>query len=293
MSLILLFGMLFAQISDSTEKGKPVSEHTLGEELITGEAELKASDQKYFSPLPFDPWSPVNDLLVSDSYILDNALIKSIDSMTVPQRLIRSSFLRIPVERSFIYGDVLVFLPKFEKRVATWELLIANSLGETVRRIRESGHPPAAITWDGRDDKGEPVMTGEIYSFTFYAYDAQGNQTRISCEPQQINAIVWQEKNGWLASIAADVIFQAGEVRLQADANIRLDEIANLIKERFKKEVVIYVYTEIERLSSERSRVIEVEIKKRVVLPKDALKVAPRFIPGLQPKNSRIEVHIL
>ncbi len=293
MSVILVFAILFVQLPDSTESPRPVSEHTLGEELITEEAELKINDPKYFYPASFDPWAPINDLLVSDSYIFDDALLRSIDSMTVPQRFIRPSFLRVPVERSFIYGDVLVFLPKFEKRVATWELVIANSLGETVRRIREKGHPPAVITWDGRNDNSEPVMTGETYSFTFYAYDAQGNQTRISCEPQRISAIVWQEKNGWVASIAADMVFEPEGRGLRADANSRLDEIANLIKERFKKEVVIYVYTEKEKLSSDRCRMIEAEIKKRVVLPKDALKVAPRFIPGLQPKHSKIEIYIL
>jgi hypothetical protein len=162
-----------------------------------------------------------------------------------------------------------------------------------VRRFRQKGPPPAVITWDGRTDQGELIATGDVYSFTFNAYDAQGNQTRINCEPQRINAIVWQQGNEWVASIAADQLFVFDGAQLITEAGARLDEIGNLIKEHFKKEVVVYVYTEKEELSIDRCRVMELEIGRRVVLPRDALKIAPRFIPGLQPKYSRIEIHIL
>jgi hypothetical protein len=39
--------------------------------------------------------------------------------------------------------------------------------------------------------------------------------------------------------------------------------------------------------------VIKTELARRIVLPSEALKVAPRFIPGLQPKHSKIEIHII
>ncbi len=291
MSLVFIL-LLFAQSPDSLQQ-KPPAEHTLGEELITGEAEMKVSDQKLFFPPQFDPWTPLNDLLAPGSYIFDDGLLLAIDSLTIPQRFIKSSFLRVPVERSLVHGDILVFLPKFEKRVASWELEIANSLGETVRRVREKGIPPAVIIWDGRNDAGEPIATGDVYSFTFSAYDVHGNQTRINCEPQKINAVVWQEKNEWIVSIAADILFIPNGAEFTSGANVRLDEIANLIKERFKKETVVYVYSEKEQLSVERGKVLETEIRRRVVFPSDGLKVMPRFIPGNQPKHSRIEIHII
>jgi hypothetical protein len=55
----------------------------------------------------------------------------------------------------------------------------------------------------------------------------------------------------------------------------------------------VYVYTEQERLSTERCRVMQAELSRRMVLPSEALKVAPRFVPGLQPKLSKVEIHIL
>lgn len=268
-------------------------QHAIGEEVIKGETEVRIQDMKpYFAP-QIDPFSPVNELLAPENYVLDDALYHSVDSMTVPQHFVHSSYLRVPLERNFIYGDMMVFLPSFEQRLATWELVVSNSLGETVRRVTRKGQPPAVIAWDGKTDAGEPIAPGEVYSFTFSAYDAQGNQTRIPGTPQRVNGIVQQTGEEWVVSVAADQLFAEGGAQLLEQAGPRLDEAANIIKEKFKKQVVVYVYTEQEKLSAERCRVMQAELSRRIVLPNEALKVAPRFVPGLQPKLSKVEVHVL
>jgi hypothetical protein len=268
-------------------------QHAIGEEIIKGETEVKIEDTKPYFPPEIDPFSPVDELLAPESYVLDDALYHSVDSMTIPQYFAHSSYLRIPTERSFIYGDMMVFLPAFEQRVTSWDLQVSNSLGETVRRIARRGPPPAVITWDGRTDAGEPIAPGEVYSFTFNAYDAQGNQTRIPGTPQRVNGIVQEVGDEWVVSIAADQIFTADGAQLLEQATPRLDEAANVVKERFKQQVVVYVYSEQERLSAERCRVIESELTRRVVMPAGTLSVVPRFVPGLQPKLSKIEIRIL
>ncbi|MBN2466004.1 hypothetical protein JXD38_10330 [candidate division WOR-3 bacterium] len=268
-------------------------QHAIGEEVIKGETEVKIEDMKPYFPPEIDPFSPVDDLLAPESYVLDDALYHSVDSMTIPQYFAHSSYLRIPTERSFVYGDMMVFLPAFERRVTNWDLQVSNSLGETVRRIARRGQPPAVITWDGRTDAGEPIAPGEVYSFTFNAYDAQGNQTRIPGTPQRVNGIVQEVGDEWVVSIAADRLFTEGGAQLLEQAAPRLDEAANVVKERFRQQVVVYVYTEQERLSAERCRVIEAELSRRVVLPAGAFSVVPRFVPGLQPKLSKIEIRIL
>ncbi|MEO0019776.1 MAG: FlgD immunoglobulin-like domain containing protein [candidate division WOR-3 bacterium] len=290
--MFIIFSLIFGQ----TPESQPApGEHALGEELITGEAEIVITDQKFSLVPQFDPWIPVQEFFGSESYVFDDELLKAVDSLLVSRQFLSSSYLRVPVERTFLAGDILVFLPEFEKRVANWELVIANSLGETVRHIKGKGQPPAVITWDGRTDDGEPIPTGDVYSFTFNAYDARGNQTRIPCEPMKINAVSWEEKNEWILSIVADELFVSDGATLISTAAQRLDEIANFIKEHTKRvvqEVVVYVYTEKEKLSFDRCAVMESEIGRRLVLPKDVLKVVPKFIPGLKPKQSRIEIHI-
>ena len=305
---LLIAALLFAQPASVSTNPEPPStrtestaartsqngdQHAIGEEVIKGETEVKIEDMKPFSPPQIDPFSPVNKLLAPESYVLDDALYYSVDSMTVPQYFAHSSYLRIPTERNFIYGDMMVFLPAFERRVATWDLEVSNSLGETVRRIARKGQPPAVITWDGKTDAGEPIAPGEVYSFTFNAYDAQGNQTRIPGTPQRVNGLVQETGGEWVVSIAADQIFTEGGAQLLERAAPRLDEAANVVKEKFKSQVVVYVYTELERLSAERCRVIEAELNRRVVLPPGALSIVPRFVPGLQPKLSKIEIRIL
>lgn len=311
MLLLMLFSLIFGQttvnrqpsaVSHSDSLG-PGAGHTLGEELVTGAAEMKITDQKIFLIPRFDPWNTVSDLFALESYVFDDELLRAVDSLLALRHFIRSSFLRVPVEMSLPLEDILIFFPSFEKRVANWELVIANSLGETVRRIEGKGQPPAAITWDGLSDDGQPVPTGDVYTFTFNAFDARGNQTRIPCEPMKINAVSYQKDKEWIVSIAADQFFLPEGSRLASSASVRLDEIGNYIKERLsvrrkadsgmqKAEVVVYVYSENEALSFDRCKVMEAEIERRVVLPKDALKVVPKFIPGLQPKYSRIEIHI-
>jgi len=305
---LIIAALLFAQLSPAAAKPEPASprpestaarlapsgdQHAIGEEVIKGETEVKIEDMKPFSPPQIDPFSPVNELLAPESYVLDDALYHSVDSMTIPQYFAHSSYLRIPTERNFIYGDMMVFLPVFEQRVATWDLEVSNSLGETVRRIARKGQPPAVITWDGKTDAGEPIAPGEVYSFTFNAYYAQGNQTRIPGTPQRVNGLVQQSGDEWVVSIAADQIFVEGSAQLLEQAAPRLDEAANVVKERFKKQIVVYVYTELEHLSAERCRVVEAELNRRVVLPAGALSVVPRFVPGLQPKLSKIEIRAL
>ncbi|HDQ99738.1 MAG TPA: hypothetical protein ENN51_05595 [candidate division WOR-3 bacterium] len=287
--LILLLALLSQAPPAPQASG---GQHGLGEEEISGEVEVLIADRKLFFAPQFDPFSPIQNLLLPESYVFDDALARTVDSLTIPHRHVNSSYLRVPVEKDFIYGDIMVFLPSFEKRVATWELEISNSLGETVRRVTRRGQPPATITWDGRTDSGEPIATGDVYSFTFNAYDAQGNQTRLPGTPRRVDAMVFRDGKETNITIAADRIFTDGTSQLLPDASPRLDEAANIVRENFKSEVVIYVYTEHERLSTDRCNAMRAEVSSRIVLPQGALSVAPRFIPGLQPKFSKISIHV-
>jgi flagellar motor protein MotB len=268
------------------------AQHEIGEEVISGQSQMTIDDAKIYTTPLIDPFEPLQDLLKSNKYVFDEKLYDDIDRLTIPNQFLHSSYLRIPVEREIITGDVLVFLPKFETSVANWELVVTNSLGETVRRVSKRGNPPALISWDGKTDTGEMLITGEVYNFTFYAYDALGNQTRINGKPQRISGIVYPDKDEWIITIAGEIIFRRGSSEYTDEAKVRVDEAANIVKEKFKKQVVIYVYTENEPLSQARCNILQREISSRIVLPKEALAVVPRFIPGLQPKYSKIEIHI-
>jgi len=88
------------------------------------------------------------------------------------------------------------------------------------------------------------------------------------------------------------VLFQEGTQSLTGEYGDYLDEVANIVKDSYKKEVVVYSYSESEALAKSRGDAVMNEIVKRAVLPSTAVKTAPRFIPGLAPKYSKIEVVI-
>lgn len=268
------------------------AEHTLGEEEIVGEATITITDRKPVHIPSLDLFLPIQNLLQSESYIFDEALARSMDLLTTPAVAISSPYLRVPVEERFISGDIMTFLSHFDRQVASWEFEVANSLGQPVRRVARRGQPPYIIYWDGRTDTGEPIATGEVYSFIFTAQDAVGNRTRLQGMPRRVDAMVFRSDGEVLISIAADSIFQDGASRLLDDAGPRLDEAANIIRETFRREVGISVYTEEERLSTDRCNTMRTEFARRLVLPDGALSVTPRFVPGLQPKSSRVEIRI-
>ncbi|MEO0109147.1 MAG: hypothetical protein ABIK62_08295, partial [candidate division WOR-3 bacterium] len=279
-------------VGETETPSTPRGAHDIGEEVITAAERLKVEDLKTpFFPL-IDLYEPINAVLRLERYVFDDKLYSAIDSIGIPSNYLQSSYLRTPVVDRLIRSDVLVFLPSFDRSVADWELVVSNSNGETVRRVKRKGNPPNIVTWDGRDDKGSVINTGETYDFTFYAYDAIGNQTRIPGRPQRILGMLYQDGPEWVVTVAGDEIFEARGTRMLPGAGRWFDEIANVIKEKFKSEVAVFVYTEREDLSHDECQIVVSELKRRLVLPKDALLSAPRFIPGLQPKYSKIEIHI-
>lgn len=267
-------------------------EHIIGEEIIKGEAALKIEDRKIYLYPEFKLFTPLDSIIFSDRYIFDEKLYATIDELNTPILYLHSEYLRIPLVTRLMYGNIALFIPRFEKTLSSWELIITDANGETVRRYAERGLPPPSIFWDGRTDKGEICNMGEVYNYVFTAFDAVGNPTRITGRSYRFNGITYDEQDSKIVAVAASVLFKEKSNYLSVEAVSYLDEISNIIKEEFKKEVVIYSYAESEPLAKSRGEIIMAEITKRTVLPEEAIKTAPRFIPGLQPKYSKIEVVI-
>jgi len=282
------FFLIFFLIIQEPQKG----EHEIGEEIIKGEAELKIRDPKLYVTPEITPFAPLESILVQERYIFDEKLYSTIDALNTPIMYLHSEYLRMPLVSKLMYGSIALFVPRFEKTVSSWELLITNANGEVVRRYAERAQPPSTISWDGRTDDGKMCNIGEVYNYVFNAFDVVGNPTRITGRPYKFNGIVYDENDSKIIAISVDVLFNKNANSLTNEAVIYLDELANLIKENFKKEVVVYSYSEDETLAKSRGNVIVDEIRRRTVLPQEGIKTSARFIPGLEPKYSKIEVII-
>jgi len=284
MNLLLAF-FLFAQ---EVKKG----EHELGEEVIKGAATMKITETKIYLRPEVKPFAPLESIISQERYIFDEKLYSTIDALNAPILYLHSEYLRIPLVTRLMYGSIALFIPKFERTVSSWELLITDGNGEVVRRYAERGLPPTSISWDGRRDNGEMSNMGEVYNYVFTAFDAVSNPTRISGRSYKFNGIVYGEKGSRIIALSSQVLFQEGTQSLTGEYGDYLDEVANIVKDSYKKEVVVYSYSESEALAKSRGDAVMNEIVKRAVLPSTAVKTAPRFIPGLAPKYSKIEVVI-
>lgn len=268
------------------------SEHELGEEVIKGAAAMKITESKIYLRPEVKPFAPLESIISQERYIFDDKLYSTIDNLNTPILYLHSEYLRIPLVTRLMYGSIALFIPKFEKTVSSWELVLTDSRGEVVRRYAERGLPPTSISWDGRRDNGEMCNMGEVYNYVFNAFDAVGNPTRISGRSYKFNGIVYTEKGSRIVALASQTVFTESASSLTSSAEEYIDEVCNIVKDNFKKEVVVYSYSESENLAKQRAEVIMAEIIKRAVLPPAAVLTAPRFIPGLLPKYSKIEVVI-
>ncbi len=277
---------------ETTDTLKGKRPYEIGEEVIRGERPYLIEEKKLFVVPPLNPFFLIEERIKPTSYIYDERLYYSVDSLTIPSLFISANYLRVPVKRKFIYGNVLVLFPQFEKTVAHWRLVIYDGSGSVVKQAKGEGMPPGTIVWDGRKDNGEIIAPGEVYSFAFYAYDALGNETEILGEARKISGLFYEEKGKKVISISAREIFKETSSELTPQAFEILDEAANLIKENFKREITVFVYSPKEEILSFWCQSIERELKKRILLPKGTISVAPRFLPGGQPKYSKIDIFI-
>ncbi len=266
------------------------AEHEIGEEVIKGELKFKITDPKIYLQVDFNPFAPLDSIISKERYIFDEKLYSTIDALNTPILYLHSEYLRVPLVARFMYGSIALFVPKFEKTVSSWELVITDAKGEVVRRYAQRGIPPPALYWDGRTDKGEMCNMGEVYNYVFTAFDAIGNPTRISGRSYKFNGIVYEEKGTTIIAVSSKALFNDNSAGLNSESGPYVEEIANLVKTKFKKEVVVYSYSESEGLARARGETILNELTKRAVLPDKGVSTTPRFIPGLLPKYSKIEI---
>ncbi|MGB3479128.1 MAG: hypothetical protein WBB67_08205 [bacterium] len=284
--------MCFLLISFLFMQEAKTGEHDIGEEVIKGEAELKIQDRKILLWPELKPFAPLDSVISQEKYLFDEKLYSTIDELNTPILYLHSEYLRVPLLSRFMYGSIALFIPRFEKTVSSWELVITDTKGDIIRKFAERGLPPSSISWNGRTDNGDMSNMGETYNYVFTAFDAVGNPTRITGRSYKFNGIVYDEKNTKIVVVASNELFNEKTSTFSRDAPGYLDEAANIVKENFKREIVVYSYSESEVLARSRGNAVMNAVTERVVLPDGAIKIAPRFIPGLQPKYSKIEIVI-
>jgi hypothetical protein len=162
--------------SDSNITLQGGQEGTIFKDLVVeGEDRIKIEFERPDLYIDVDPQSAPGLEWGSFQDVLDRSTPDYVSSYLKTSSLERSPYLSRPWLDLFASGDIARFQPQVEG-VDRWELLIANSGGETVARFEGKGKPPKEIGWDGRSLEGKAVPPGLTYSYVLEAYDRAGNK---------------------------------------------------------------------------------------------------------------------
>lgn len=143
--------------------------------VVEGEDRIQIEFERPELHIDVDPqsapgleWGNIQD-------VLDRNPPDFVSSYLEASTMQRSPYRARPWLDTFTTGDIAYFQPRVEG-VDRWELIIANSRGETVASFNGKGKPPKEIGWDGRSRDGTPVPPGLMYSYVLEAYDRAGNK---------------------------------------------------------------------------------------------------------------------
>lgn len=127
-------------------------------------------------------------------------------------------------------------------RMASWTLTVVNNNGKTVRTIKGANGLPAVINWDGRDDSGDVVPGGDIFSVSLIGMDngkkQESNRDTIESE---IEIITVGDK---LTFKMSTLQFDVGKAAVQPRSFILLDRVAAILKKYSWYSVLIEGHTD-------------------------------------------------
>lgn len=164
------------QAADTSMTLKGGQEGTVfGTLTVEGEDRIQIEFERPELDLDLDPYSAPGLDWETNHEVVDRALLDFVTPMLEQSSVRETPRGARPWLEHFSTDAVAKFQPALEG-VDKWQLIVANSRGESVATFGGKGKPPEEIAWDGRDAKGVPVPPGLTYSYVLEAYDRAGNK---------------------------------------------------------------------------------------------------------------------
>ncbi|MBN2367194.1 MAG: hypothetical protein JXL67_13580 [Calditrichaeota bacterium] len=115
------------------------------------------------------------------------------------------------------------------KDLASWKIDIFTSDGRNFRSLSGEGDPPPAISWDGLDNEGNPLIPGAHYSYSFTATDKAGNRRTFPGEAFTVPALyLVSDEEIWIG-LANSTLFSPEGYGLTRDAAELSEELVSFI----------------------------------------------------------------
>jgi hypothetical protein len=161
----------------------------------------------------------------------------------------------------FASNEIARFRPQVEG-VDHWQLIIANSRGETVARFEGNGKPPKEIGWNGLSQDGNPVPPGLTYSYVLEAFDRAGNKRSFVGEGFELPSYRLKTPEG-LVMLFSGREMSATDQRIESVPPAILLEVASRINQSeqmdqpVRVEVTARSFDRAKRLSGDIAQILE------------------------------------
>lgn len=139
---------------------------------------------------------------------------------------------------ALIIPATFTFFAQDRNKIAKWQFVIWDYNKKIFLTTSGIGEPPLSYIWDGTGINNQYVQTGEVYYYSFIAFDTLGNRAQTKTE-----AIVVLLKEIKL-SFASDALFDLGKADVKITAYSVLKTMKDVIDKYPESDILVAGYTD-------------------------------------------------
>lgn len=129
-------------------------------------------------------------------------------------------------------------LKQLPRNVNRWVLDIANPAGNVVSHYEGQGSPPSQVTWDGRDNQGNPVPDAVFCRYVLRVYDPSGKVMAMT-NPLSVATLSRVTRKYTIPGVQ----FDFAKADLRPDGKARLGDAVDYLGQHPNSDVLIEGHT--------------------------------------------------
>ncbi|MFC1668065.1 SdrD B-like domain-containing protein, partial [Chlamydiota bacterium] len=152
-----------------------------GSEVLTEEAYLVKITEGLLAKVNFAVTIPEEEITDPFAKQLKVTIMPNTDYIK-PKLSVSVSHNEIVFDELVENGVILTTSCNYRSLVAMWTLQIKDFSGTVIQHIERSGIIPEEVWWDGKDEMGNIVKSGRIYSYQLTVFDEKDNMSSTSVQ---------------------------------------------------------------------------------------------------------------
>jgi len=139
---------------------------------------------------------------------------------------------------SLVIPATFTFYAEDKNNVGGWQFVVWDGNRNVFFNTGGKGEPPLSYIWDGKSNDGRYVDTGEIYYYSFSAYDTLGNKAKTKPQSQ---VVLLKEIT---LTFASDALFDLGKADVKISAYSILKEMKSVLAEYPESKITVAGHTD-------------------------------------------------